>query len=308
MTGSGYILRKLLALPVMLLAVSLLTFLAVRMLPGDPARLIAGPEASAEAVAAIHAQLGLDQPVGAQYLAFLVHAAGGDLGTSIESRRPVTVELASHLPYTIALGLAAYGLAVGLGVPGGILAAAAPGKRWDQAFSAATILALSVPSFWVGLMAMELFAVRLRWLPLMGAGSASHIVLPALALSLAPMGLIGRMTRAAMIEVLGQNYVRTARAKGLAPFAIYVRHALPAAATPIVTIVGLNLGAVIAGAVVTESVFSWPGVGRLLVDAVKYRDYPVIQAVTLAAVVSVALANLGAELAIAFLDPKMRRG
>ena len=305
---NGYILRKLLAFPAVLLAVSLLIFLAVRLLPGDPARLIAGPEASSEAVAAIHDQLGLNRPVAAQYLAFLAHAARGDLGTSIESRRPVVDELASHLPYTLALGLAAYGLAVGLGVPGGILAAAAPGKPWDRAFSAATILALSLPSFWVGLMAMELFAVRLRWLPLMGAGSASHIVLPALALSLAPMGLIGRMTRAAMIEILRQNYIRTARAKGLEPFAIYVRHALPAASTPIVTIVGLNLGAVIAGTVVTESVFSWPGVGRLLVDAVKYRDYPVIQAVTLVAVVSVVLANLAAEMAIAFLDPRMRRG
>jgi glutathione transport system permease protein len=304
---TGYILRKLLTLPAVVLAVSLLIFLAVRMLPGDPARLIAGPEASSEAVAAIHDQLGLGRPVGAQYLAFLVQAARGDLGTSIESRRPVTLELAAHVPFTLALGLAAYALAVGLGVPGGILAAAAPGKRWDQVFSAATILTVSLPSFWVGLMAMELLAVRLQWLPLMGAGSPAHIVLPALTLSLAPMGLIGRMTRASMIEILGQDYIRTARAKGLAPFAIYARHALRNALPPIVTIVGLNLGAVIGGAVVTESVFSWPGVGRLLVDAVKYRDYPVIQGVTLAAVVAVVIANLSAEVAIAALDPRMRR-
>jgi glutathione transport system permease protein len=289
---SGYVLRKLLTLPAVVLAVSLLIFLAVRMLPGDPARLIAGPEASTEAVAAIHDQLGLNRPVGAQYLAFLAHAARGDLGTSIESRRPVTDELAVHVPYTLALGLAAYALAVGLGVPSGILAAAAPGKRWDRLFSSATILTVSLPSFWVGLMAMELFAVRLQWLPLMGAGSPGHILLPALTLALAPMGLIGCMTRASMIEILGQDYIRTARAKGLAP---------------IVTIVGLNLGAVIGGAVVTESVFSWPGVGRLLVDAVKYRDYPVIQGVTLAAVVAVVVVNLGAELVIAALDPRMRR-
>jgi glutathione transport system permease protein len=300
---TGYVLRKLLTLPAVVLAVSLLVFLAVRLLPGDPARLIAGPEASSEAVARIHDQLGLNRPLAAQYAAFLAHAARGDLGTSIESRRPVTDELATHVPFTLALGLAAYALAVGVGVPGGVLAAAKPGGRWDQVFSAATIL----PSFWVGLMAMELFAVRLQWLPLMGAGSPSHIVLPAVALALAPMGLIGRMTRASMIEILGQDYIRTARAKGLGPAAVYLRHALRNALPPIVTIVGLNLGSVIGGAVVTESVFSWPGVGRLLVDAVKYRDYPVIQGVTLVAVIAVVMVNLAAEIGIALIDPRMRR-
>ena len=304
---SGYVLRKLLTLPAVLLAVSLLIFLAVRLLPGDPARLIAGPEASSEAVAAIHDQLGLNRPVAAQYLAFLAHAARGDLGTSIESRRPVTDELAAHAPFTLALGLAAYALAVGLGVPGGILAAAAPGGCWDGIFSGLTTLSVSLASFWVGLMAMELFAVQLRWLPLMGAGSPSHIVLPAVTLALAPLGLIGKMTRASMIDILGQDYIRTARAKGLGSFAIYFRHALRNALSPIVTIVGLNLGAVIGGAVVTESVFSWPGLGRLLVEAVRFRDYPVIQGVALVAVVAVVLANLLAEVAIAMLDPRMRR-
>jgi glutathione transport system permease protein len=164
-----------------------------------------------------------------------------------------------------------------------------------------------VANFWVGLMAMELFAVRLGWLPLMGAGSPSHIILPAVTLALAPLGLIGRMTRASMSEVLAKDYIRTARAKGLNPAAIYLRHALPNALAPIVTVIGLNLGSVIGGAVVTESVFAWPGLGRLLVDAVRYRDYPVIQGVTLMAVVAVVLANLLAEVVIAVIDPRLRR-
>ena len=305
---TAYVLRKLLTLPAVVLAVSVLIFLAVRLLPGDPARMMAGPEASSAEVARIHAQLGLGQPLPAQYLAFLAHAASGDLGTSIESHRPVTEELADHAPYTLALGLAAYLLAVGVGVPGGVLAAVKPGGAWDRLFSGFTILCVSLANFWVGLMAMELFAVRLQWLPLMGAGSASHLVLPAITLALAPMGLIGRMTRASMIDVLAQDYIRTARAKGLGPFAVNFRHALRNALAPIITIVGLNLGSVVGGAVVTESVFSWPGLGRLLVDAVGNRDYPVVQGVALAAVVAVTLANLAAELVIAFLDPRLRQG
>jgi len=304
---AGYILRKLLTLPFVILSVSLMIFVAVRLLPGDPARLIAGPEASSVAVGQIHKQLGLDRPLAVQYGVFLARAASGDLGTSIESRRPVTEELADHASFTIMLGLAAYVLAVGIGVPGGILAAAAPGGRWDQIFSGITTLSVSVANFWAGLMAMELFAVQLRWLPLMGAGSPSHIVLPAVTLALMPIGLIGKMTRASMIDILGQDYIRTARAKGLGSFAIYARHALRNALSPIVTIIGLNLGSVIGGAVVTECVFSWPGLGRLLVDAVRFRDYPVIQGVALVAVVAVVLANLLAEVAIAMLDPRMRR-
>jgi glutathione transport system permease protein len=301
-----YALRKLLALPVMLLVVSAMIFFCVRLLPGDPARMIAGPEASAEAVTRIHHQLGLDQPVGRQYLDFLTKAASGDLGASIATDRPVVDELAEHAPYTLALGLAAYTLAVLIAVPGGVLAAAAPGGAWDRVFSGVSILCVSIASLWFGLMAMELFAVRLRWLPLMGAGSPAHLILPAVTLALAPIGLLARMTRASMLEVLAQDYIRTARAKGVGRVTVLVRHALRNALTPIVTIVGLNLGAVIGGAVVTETVFSWPGLGQLLVSAVRDRDYPVVQGVALAAVVSVVLLNLAAELAIAALNPRIR--
>jgi glutathione transport system permease protein len=301
-----YALRKLIALPVMLLVVSAMIFFCVRLLPGDPARMIAGPEASAEAVTRLHHQLGLDQPAGGQYLAFLSKAVSGDLGTSIATHRSVVDELAAHAPYTLALGLAAYALAVLIAVPGGVLAAATPGGLWDRVFSGASILCVSIASFWFGLMAMELFAVRLRWLPLMGAESPASLVLPAVTLSLAPLGLIARMTRASMLDVLAQDYIRTARAKGVGPAGVLVRHALRNALTPIVTIVGLNLGAMIGGAVVTETVFGWPGLGQLLVSAVRDRDYPVVQGVALVAVVSVVLLNLAAELSIAALNPRIR--
>jgi glutathione transport system permease protein len=305
---TGYILRKLLALPAMVLIVSLVVFVAVRMLPGDPARLIAGPEASAAAVGQIHHRLGLDRPVGRQYLTFLARAASGDLGDSIATRRPVAEELASHAPYTLALGLTAYILAIGIGVPGGVLAAASPGGAWDRAFAGLTIISVSIANFWFGLMAMELFAVRLQWLPLMGAGSPAHLVLPAVTLALAPLGLIGRLTRASMLEVLDQDYIRTARAKGLGRAAILWRHALRNALTPIITVVGLNLGSVIGGAVVTETLFSWPGLGQLLVAAVRDRDYPMIQGVTLLAVIAVVVMNLLADLCIAGLNPRLRLG
>jgi glutathione transport system permease protein len=303
---TGYVLRKLLALPVMLMAVSAMIFFCVRLLPGDPARMIAGPEASADVVSRIHHQLGLDQPVGRQYLVFLTKVASGDLGTSIATHRPVVAELAAHAPYTLALGVAAYALAILIAVPGGILAAASPGRLWDRGFSGVSILCVSIASFWFGLMAMELFAVRLRWLPLMGADAPSNLVLPAVTLALAPIGLIARMTRASMLDVLSHDYIRAARAKGVSRAAVLLRHALRNALTPIVTIVGLNLGAMIGGAVVTETVFSWPGLGQLLVFAVRDRDYPVVQGVALVAVVSVVLLNLTAELCITALNPRVR--
>jgi glutathione transport system permease protein len=303
---TGYALRKLLALPITLLVVSAMIFFCVRLLPGDPARMIAGPEASSKTVTRIHHQLGLDQSVGRQYLAFLDRAASGDFGVSIATHRPVTQELAEHAPYTLALGLSAYALAVLIAVPGGVMAAAAPGGVWDRLFSGVSILCVSIASFWFGLMAMELFAVRLRWLPLMGAGSPAHLVLPAVTLALAPIGLIARMTRASMLDVLAQDYIRTARAKGVGRGAVLLRHALRNALTPIVTIVGLNLGAVIGGAVVTETVFGWPGLGQLLVSAVRDRDYPMVQGVALVAVVCVVLLNLAAELTIAALNPRIR--
>ncbi len=303
---SRYVARKLLALPAMLLGVSLLVFLAIRMLPGDPARLMAGPEATQEAVDAMHARLGLDRPLPAQYGAFLLTALGGDLGQSLRSRNPVVDEVAARFPATLALGLTAYGFAILIGVSAGVMAATWRDLWPDQAVMLFAIAGASVANFWLALMGMNLFAVRLGWLPLLGAGSWDHYVLPATALGLLPTALIARMTRSSMIDVLGQDYIRTARAKGLRSLRVVGRHGLRNALIPIVTIVGLNFGSVIGGAVVTESVFNWPGIGRLLVDAVRYRDYPIIQGVTLLAVACVVVVNFAAEMLIAALDPRIR--
>jgi len=300
------LLRRLVSVPAMLLAASLLIFAGVRLMPGDPARMLAGPQATVDAVAAMRAHLGLDRPWGVQYLAFLRGALRGDFGLSLASRAPVSDEIGLRLPFTLRLAGASELLAVGIGVPLGMLAAVRRGRLLDRIAVFASAVSASVANFWVALMLMELLAVRLRWLPLLGAGGWTHYVMPAIVLALLPGALILRMTRAGMIEVLAQDYVRTARAKGLAPGAVHVRYGLRNALGPIVTVIALNVAGLLSGAVVTETVFDWPGLGRLLVDAVKMRDYPVIQALSLLAVLAVVLANLAGEIAILLLNPKLR--
>lgn len=301
-----YIIRKLIGLPLILIGVSLLIFLALRALPGDPARLMAGPEATQEAVDNMRSRLGLDRSLPEQYAQFAYGAVQGDLGTSIRSKLPVTSEISERLPYTLALTLTAYLLAMAIGVPAGMLGAIYRHGWPDQMVMFLAIMGASIANFWLALMAMNTFSVKLGWLPLLGASSWKSFILPSVTLAVLPAALIARMTRSSMIEVLGQDFIRTARAKGVSVGAIYWRHALRNALIPIITIVGLNFGALIGGAVVTESVFNWPGIGRLLVDAVRYRDYPVIQGVTLVAVTGVVMANFIAELLIATLNPRIR--
>lgn len=298
--------RKLLALPLALVGVTLLIFVAVRALPGDPARMMAGPEATQGAVDAMRARLGLDRPFVVQYAAFLGQAARGDFGMSIHSHRPVAREVLDRLPYSASLAVVSYGLAILVGVPAGMLSAIRRGRWADQAVMLLAIGGASIASFWLALLFMELFSVTLGWLPLLGAGSWRSYVMPSVVLAVLPAALIARMTRASVIEVLGLGYIRTARAKGLGEMRVHGKHALRNALVPIVTIVGLNFGSLVGGAVVTESVFNWPGLGRLLVDSVRYRDYPVLQAVILLAVVSVVVVNLAAELLIVYLNPRAR--
>jgi glutathione transport system permease protein len=302
----AYLARKLVALPLILLGVSFLVFAVIRMLPGDPARIMAGPEATAGAVAAMRARLGLDAPFLTQFGLFLDHAVQGDLGTSIQSNRSVTVEIAQSAPYTVALATGAYGIAIVLGVIVGTLAAIRRNGWFDHAVMAVTILAASVANFWLALMGMSYFAVDLGWLPLLGAGDWTHYVLPIATLAVFPTALIARMTRSSMLEVVRQDYVRTAFAKGLHGGKVYFKHALRNALIPIVTIIGLNFGGLLGGAVVTETVFNWPGLGRLLVNSVGFRDYPIIQSLVLLAVASVVLINLLADCLIAVIDPRIR--
>ena len=301
------LLRKLLAFPFALGGVSVLIFLVVHALPGDPARMMAGPEATESAVNDMRARMGLQRPLAVQYASFLGGALRGDLGTSLRSGLPAAHEIAERAPFTLALALCAYALAIALGVPAGLLAGVRQGKWVDGVVMGGAVLGASVATFWLALLLMSLFAVQLGWLPLLGAAGWRNYVMPSVVLAALPAALIARMTRAGTVEVLRLDYIRTAWAKGLPPRTVYTVHALRNVLVPVITVVGLNFGSLVGGAVVTESVFNWPGLGRLLVDSVRYRDYPVLQAVTLLAVTSVVVVNTAAELLIAAVDPRLRR-
>jgi len=301
-----YILQRLLALIPVLFGVSLIVFSILKFVPGDPAQMVAGLDASAEDLAAIRHQMGLDRPVHVQYLYFVGNALRGDFGRSIRSHRPVLEELWSRLPNTIELTVAAMMLAVIVGGGLGVVAATRQYTLWDNLSMALAMMGISVPIFWLGLMLMLLFAVELRWFPTAGTGTLLHLVLPSLTLGAASSAIIARQVRSAMLEVLRQDYVRTARAKGLRSRAVVLRHALKNAMIPAVTIVGLQFGYLLAGAVVTETVFAWPGVGRLLVDAIKFRDFPVVQATILWLAIVFSTVNLAVDLLYGYLDPRIK--
>jgi peptide/nickel transport system permease protein len=303
---SRYVFQRLLSLIPVLFGVSLLVFAILKFVPGDPAQQVAGLDASAEDLEAIRHQMGLDRPVHVQYLYFVGNALRGDFGRSIRSHRPVVEELGSRLPNTVLLTLAAMALAVVLGIGLGVVAATRQYTLWDSLSMAVAMLGISVPIFWLGLMLMLLFAVQLRWLPTAGTGTVWHLVLPALTLGAASSAIIARQVRSAMLEVLRQDYVRTATAKGLRHRTVVVRHALANAMIPAVTIIGLQFGYLLAGAVVTETVFAWPGVGRLLVDAIKFRDFPVVQATILWLAVLFSTVNLAVDLLYGYLDPRIK--
>jgi peptide/nickel transport system permease protein len=303
---SRYILQRLLALIPVLFGVSLIVFSILKFVPGDPALQVGGLDASPEDLAAIRHQMGLDQPVHVQYLYFIGNALQGDFGQSIRSHRPVLEELRSRIPNTVTLTAVAMVFAILIGTGLGILAAVRQYSLWDNLAMVAAMLGISVPIFWLGLMLMLLFAVQLRWLPTAGTGTALHLVLPALTLGAASAAIIARQVRSAMLEVLRQDYIRTARAKGLHARKVVLRHALTNALIPAVTIIGLQFGYLLAGAVITETVFAWPGVGRLLVDAIKYRDFPVVQATILWLALIFSAVNLAVDLLYGYLDPRIK--
>ncbi|MGG7871804.1 ABC transporter permease [Klebsiella aerogenes] len=302
----AYVIKKLLSLPLILLGASLIVFMAIRMLPGDPARLMAGPQATQDDVSRMHTRLGLDDPLAVQYCHFVSGMLKGDFGTSLKSGQPVSAEMSERVPYTLGLALLAWMMAVILGIPMGMCAAIYRNHVADHVLMLVAIAGASIANFWLALIAMDTFSVKLGWLPLLGAEGWKSYILPSVCLGIFPMAVMSRMTRSSMVDVLGEDYIRTARAKGLAPFQVYFKHALRNALIPIVTIIALNFGSLIGGAVVTESVFNWPGIGRYLVDSVRYRDYPVIQGVTMITVASVVVMNLVGEMIIARINPKIR--
>nr|MBO2471077.1 peptide ABC transporter permease [Bacillota bacterium] len=301
-----YIVRRLLlAIPV-LIGVSIVVFWMIRAIPGDPARVLAGEGAPLEVVERIREQYGLNEPLHVQYMVFLKHLLQGDLGRSIRSRRPVTEEVAARLGPTLELAAGSMVVAIVIGVSTGILSAVRPNSWIDAVSTFIALVGISMPVFWLGLMLMYFFSYELGWFPTAGRGTWRHLVLPSLTLGLSTAAIIARMTRSSMLEVLRQDYVRTARAKGLHEWAVVLKHAFRNALIPIVTVTGLQMGSLLGGAVMTESVFAWPGIGRLMVDSIIARDYPVVQGAVLVVAVGFILINLLVDVLYAYINPTIR--
>ncbi len=310
----SYIFRRFLeAIPVVFLA-TVVIFLGLRLLPGDPALVLAGQDATPETLQAIREANGLDQPLPVQYVIWLRNVVRGDLGVSFFTKAPVSTLLAQRIPATLELGIAGMVLSVLVGVPTGILAAVRAHRTPDWIVSAFNGLAVAVPGFWLGILAILLFSLVLGWLPPGGHGDflkdpgleLKFLLLPALTLALPFAAGLSRLVKGSMLEVLGDDYVRTARAKGVTESGIVWRHALRNALVPVATVLGLQFGRLLGGAVITESVFSWPGVGRLIRDAIGNRDYAVVQACLLLLVVVFIVINLLTDITYGMLDPRIR--
>lgn len=309
---AGYILRRLLHLIPVLVMVSAIVFAIMHLLPGDPALLmLQGAEGGSippERLEELRVQMGLDQPLIVQYARFLGDAVLGDLGTSIRFRTPVTELILDRFGSTLELALAGLLVALAIGLPLGLAAALKPGGWLDAVTMTVSYVGASMPVYWLGLVLIFTFAFGLGWVPSSGGGSFATLVLPALTLGLISCGLIARLVRSAMIEVLGEDYMRTARAKGLPRRLVIGRHALKNALIPVVTMLGLQFGHMLAGTVVTETVFSRPGVGRLIVNAILAKDYPLVQGAVLFLSVVYVSVNLMVDVAYAWLDPRIRYG
>ncbi len=330
----SYIIRRFLTIIPVLLGVSVLVFSFIRVIPGDPATAMLGERATLENVARVRHQLGLDKPLYEQYLIYVSGVLHGDLGTSVLRQEPVARELVHRFPATIELSLAAILFALLVGIPSGILSATRRGSLIDSVSMLVALIGVSMPIFWLGLMLSFVFAVILHWLPTSGRLTATmeyhpitnlvildsilrgngsllvdalrHLALPAVALGTIPMAIIARMTRSAMLETLGQDYIRTALAKGLHERVIILRHALRNALLPIITVVGLQVGILLSGAILTETIFAWPGIGRWTVEAIYVRDYPIVQGATLFIASIFVLVNLTVDVLYAFVDPRIR--
>ncbi len=329
-----YTVRRLLALIPVLAGVSVIVFLFLHLIPGDPASAMLGDHATPDGLAQLRAAYGLDEPWPTQYAIFLGHVLRGDLGRSIRDNQPIMTQLGQRFPATAELTLVAMLFAVLIGLPAGVISAFRRGSVFDHASVLVALAGVSMPIFWLGLMLAWFFGVELKLLPFSArldtgarftpitnflvldsilrgdlgvlAQTVRHLLLPALALSTVPMAIVARMTRGAMIEVLNQDYVRTARAKGLRDRVVVVGHAFRNALLPVVTIVGLQVGTLLSGAILTETIFSWPGIGRWIYESIQFRDYPVVQSMTLVIAVIFVLANLLVDLSYAWLDPRVR--
>ena len=311
-----YLARRLLLLVPVLGGVSVVIFLVLHLSPGDPAEIMLGSQATREDLARLREQMGLDAPLHVQYARWLGQVARGDLGRSLWMKRPVLPEVLQRLKATLLLTSTALVLSTVVGLALGVASAAWPRSLLDRASAAASLFGASMPSFWLGIVLMVVFALWLGWLPASGMFApygggdardlAAHLVLPALTLAAASVTIVARLTRSTMLETLGQDYIRTARAKGVAERFVVLRHGLTNALIPIVTVIGVQAGYLLGGAVLTETVFAWPGVGTLMVQGILARDFPLVQGCVLVVALSFALINLGVDLLYAWLDPRIR--
>lgn len=301
-----YIVTKSAFTLVVILGAATCSFVLLQAMPGDPADALAGPQATYEDVQRLRTKLGLDRPIIVQYAIYMGNLLQGDLGRSYRTNRPVSDEIASRWPATFSLSLTSLFVAIGVGVPLGV-AAAVHRRTWlDTGSMVGSLLGVSMPSFWLALILIILFSVKLKVLPFVGRDSLSSYILPSLTLGLGVAANIARLTRASMLDVLRRDYIRTSRAKGLSRFRVLYIHALRNASIPILTIVGLQMGTLLGGQVVTETVFAWPGVGRMIVDALLTRDLLLVQGGVLILAVTFAVVNLLTDLAYALLDPRIR--
>lgn len=297
--------RLLLALPALWVIVTLV-FLLAHIVPGDPVQQMLGEGARAEDLQQLRHSLGLDQPVSTQYAHYLAGLLRGDLGESLRFQEPVARVVLSHYPATLELAIVALLVCAAIGIPAGLLAAARRGASTDHAVGVFTLLGLSVPNFALGPVLILVFSVILGWLPVSGRGGPAHLILPAVTLGAALAAILTRMVRTSVIEELSSDYVRTARAKGLSESAVLFRHAFRNALIPILTILGLQFGTLLAGTIVTETIFSWPGIGRLAVQAIGARDYPLLQGCIVLIAVSYVAVNLLTDVVYALVDPRVR--
>lgn len=304
-----YVGRRILAVIPVLFGVTLAVFSMLFLVPGDPVKImLAEFVTTPDQIAQMRAQLHLDEPVLKQYARFVGSALRGDLGVSIRSRRPVTAEITENIGSTGQLALASMLVAIGLGVPLGLLAALGRNSWLDVAAMVVALLGVAMPSFWLGFLLIFVFSLHLGWLPATGGGDLLHLVMPAVALGMIAAAIIARLTRSSMLEVLGQDYVRTARAKGLGSGSVIVRHALRNALIPVVTVFGLQFGNLLAGAVIVETVFSRPGLGRLIVGGILAKDFPLVQGTVLFVAAAYVLINVMVDVAYAYVDPRIRIG
>jgi peptide/nickel transport system permease protein len=300
-----YVLRRLAQSLLVLLGISVVVFVILH-LTGDPTLLLLPPDASAEEVARFRRAMGFDDPLYVQYLRFLRGAVHGDFGTSLRHDEPALALVWQRMPATLELTVVALGVALVLAIPAGIVSAVFRNTAIDYVSTVVALVGQAMPTFWLGIMLILIFSVGLQALPSSGRGSVYHLILPALTLGLFTTARIMRLTRSGMLEVLGQDYVRTARAKGVGERMIVWKHVLRNAGIPVVTIVGLELGTLLGGAVITETIFAWPGVGRLSVQAIYNRDYPVVQAAVFVLASIFVLVNLAVDLVYTYLDPRIR--